>query len=144
MISSKKELLPAESPKEAPTAPETHFVRVLPSGPTKTSEYLTQTSPRYANFPVGSSVEISPSAFRIARKIAELLQLTEPSDAGGSALIMDYGDDKAFGDSIRVCFKFPYQLSRSIMSRVLKITNWWIYSTNPEIVTSPPMLISHT
>jgi NADH dehydrogenase [ubiquinone] 1 alpha subcomplex assembly factor 7 len=74
----------------------------------RTSEYLVKTSPRFADLPTGSKLEISPSGFRVARKIAELLQVEGDSspEAGGSALFIDYGDDRAFGDSIRVIF-FP-------------------------------------
>lgn len=54
---------------------------------------------------MGSQVEVSPVAFKMARRIGDLVHQQEPSGAhassAGSALIVDYGGDKAFGHSFR-------------------------------------------
>ncbi|KAG8928837.1 hypothetical protein FRC02_006412 [Tulasnella sp. 418] len=61
------------------------------------SALLANSSPRFLSKPVGSRVEISPLSWKIAKSVGELI--TGP--LGGSALIVDYGDDHAFGDSFR-------------------------------------------
>jgi SAM-dependent MidA family methyltransferase len=57
------------------------------------SSFLPKTSPRFDVLP---RVEISPASFKIARQAAELFK------NGGAGLVIDYGADHAFGDSLRV------------------------------------------
>lgn len=64
------------------------------------SRFLGSSSPRFAKLPSGSRIEVSPSSYKIARRLAEFIG--EHSAVGGCALIVDYGDDKAFGNSLRV------------------------------------------
>lgn len=56
---------------------------------------------------MGSTLEVSPTSFRIARKVGELLASGSPNDenpsVGGSGLIIDYGASRAFDNSLRVC-----------------------------------------
>lgn len=51
---------------------------------------------------------MSPDAFRIVRKIGELLECGREVNGrlslGGCGLIIDYGGDKSFGNSLRVGF----------------------------------------
>ncbi|ORX34147.1 S-adenosyl-L-methionine-dependent methyltransferase [Kockovaella imperatae] len=67
------------------------------------------TSPRFAALPIGARVEIAQDSWKIARKIGEMLQRSEPgstsSSAGGAGLIVDYGADKLFPDSFRAIRK---------------------------------------
>jgi NADH dehydrogenase [ubiquinone] 1 alpha subcomplex assembly factor 7 len=50
--------------------------------------------------PVGSRIEVSHAAFKVARNVGEVFGSGEASR--GSALIVDYGGDQAYGDSFRV------------------------------------------
>lgn len=82
--------------------------RVLSRSPSATSTLLGQSSPRFSEIPIGSSIEVSPTSFRTARQVGELLlgnvknQEDESSRSpGGCGLIIDYGDDHVFGDSFR-------------------------------------------
>ena len=61
-------------------------------------------SARFKDLPPGSTLEISPAAFKIARQIGELVCQGDGKgdDSAGSALVVDYGAEKAFGDSFRV------------------------------------------
>ena len=68
--------------------------------PSAPAMLLGSSSPRFRSLPVGSRIEVSPASFKIARQIAELIN--NPDSGGGSALIVDYGDAKVFGNSIRV------------------------------------------
>ncbi|KAF8503841.1 S-adenosyl-L-methionine-dependent methyltransferase [Gautieria morchelliformis] len=67
------------------------FRFVLSPAPTPRSNFLSKLSPRFADLPSGSRVEVSSSGWRAARKIGEM----------GAALIIDYGDEHAFGSSFR-------------------------------------------
>ena len=55
---------------------------------------------------MGSQIEVSPDAYRIARKVGELLQSGKDVDGkpsvGGCGLIIDYGGAKPSEDSLRV------------------------------------------
>ncbi|TFY83799.1 hypothetical protein EWM64_g226 [Hericium alpestre] len=73
------------------------FRPVLSSEPSPVSMLLSSSSPRFQRLPVGSRIEVSPSSFKIARKVGELVG----GDTLGCALVVDYGDDKAFGNSFR-------------------------------------------
>ena len=82
------------------------FRRVLAPRPSAISHVLGHSSLRFKNLPVGSSLEVSPTSFKIARKVGELLtnRKSEEKNApiGGCGLIIDYGGNHAFGDSFRV------------------------------------------
>ncbi|KAF8604148.1 DUF185-domain-containing protein [Ceratobasidium sp. AG-I] len=54
-------------------------------------------SPRFAKLPVGSRIEVSPASWGIARTMGELIN----APGGGTGLVIDYGDDRAFGSSFR-------------------------------------------
>ncbi|KAG8740878.1 hypothetical protein FRC10_003793 [Ceratobasidium sp. 414] len=58
---------------------------------------LGQSSPRFVNLPIGSRVEVSPSSWGIGRTVGRLIG----TPSGGAGLVMDYGDDRAFGSSFR-------------------------------------------
>ncbi|KAF8802501.1 DUF185-domain-containing protein [Phlegmacium glaucopus] len=107
LVASNMEEEKAESnvDKTRLTAVATALQRVLARNPSTASALLGYSSPRFQGIPVGSSLEVSPTAFRIAHKIGQLLS-SENSGAkktslGGCGLIIDYGGDKAFGDSFR-------------------------------------------
>ncbi|XP_006459262.1 hypothetical protein AGABI2DRAFT_65768 [Agaricus bisporus var. bisporus H97] len=93
--------------------------RVLSPSPTAASTVLGLSSPRFNSLPIGSFIEVSPAAFRIARQVAQLVSgTTEPEpliqhnhkhdvapntdeSVGGCGLIIDYGGDQVYGDSFR-------------------------------------------
>ncbi|BGP23719.1 DUF185 family protein [Rhodotorula toruloides] len=55
---------------------------------------------RFARLPIGSRLEVSPSSWEVARDLARVV--AGPEDGkGGAALVVDYGDAKAFGRSWR-------------------------------------------
>ncbi|RPD74986.1 DUF185-domain-containing protein [Lentinus tigrinus ALCF2SS1-7] len=101
-------LRPAASPSldlsvNSPTPRATRFRQILSPTPTASSTLLGMSSPRFQKLPVGSRVEVSPASFKVARQVAELLH-DEGSDgvrSAGSALIVDYGGDRAYGNSFR-------------------------------------------
>ncbi|KDQ57043.1 hypothetical protein JAAARDRAFT_131452 [Jaapia argillacea MUCL 33604] len=76
------------------------------SSPTPMSTLLPNTSPRFSSLPVGARIEVSHVGWKIAQRIGELIGGSQadsgPQTSSGCALIVDYGDDKAFGDSFRV------------------------------------------
>ncbi|KAF9223718.1 DUF185-domain-containing protein [Gyrodon lividus] len=82
-------------------AVSSRWTRVLSSAPTASSTLLGHASPRFATLPVGSRVEVSGTSVKIARQIAELIQGAEKGYAGGCALVIDYGGEKVFGNSLR-------------------------------------------
>ena len=94
-----------ESSQSSPTVTTT-LQRVLARNPSTISALLGNSSPRFQDIQVGSSLEVSPTAFRIAHKIGQLLSSENSEDGatslGGCGLIIDYGGDKAFSDSFRV------------------------------------------
>ncbi|KAK7031216.1 hypothetical protein VNI00_013632 [Paramarasmius palmivorus] len=68
------------------------------------SALLGGSSPRFRSVPVGSFLEVSPVAYRIARKVGELLQKADDEQdgsPGGCGLIIDYGSDSFFDNSRR-------------------------------------------
>ena len=89
-----------------PTKTPLSFRRVLAPRPSAVSHVLAHSSLRFQNLPVGSSLEVSPTSFKIARKVGELLSSGKSEErgtfVGGCGLIIDYGADHAFGDSFRV------------------------------------------
>jgi NADH dehydrogenase [ubiquinone] 1 alpha subcomplex assembly factor 7 len=79
--------------------------RILSPSPSPASTLLGLSSPRFGKLPVGSRLEVSPPAFKIARKVGEIIAgdaNCEGGASGGCGLVIDYGDDKAFGDTLRV------------------------------------------
>jgi len=88
-----------------PNAVTTTLQRVLARNPSPVSTLLGHSSPRFKDIPIGSSLEVSPTAFRIAHRIGQLLSNENSGDEitslGGCGLIIDYGGDKAFADSFR-------------------------------------------
>ena len=95
-----------ESDQTSRSAITTRLQRVLARNPSTASTLLGHSSPRFQDIPAGSYLEVSPTAFRIAHRISQLLSNKNPEDKttslGGCGLIIDYGDDKAFGNSFRV------------------------------------------
>ncbi|KAH9831576.1 DUF185-domain-containing protein [Rhodofomes roseus] len=79
------------------------FRRVLSPHPALSSNLLGLSSSRFKDLPPGSQIEVSPTAFKIARKVGELMH--DPESKGersaGSGLVVDYGAEKAFGNSFR-------------------------------------------
>lgn len=94
-----------ESSQSSPSTVTTTLQRVLARNPSTASTLLGHSSPRFQDIPIGSSLEVSPTAFRIAHKIGQLLSTENSGDErtpmGGCGLIIDYGGDKAFADSFR-------------------------------------------
>lgn len=87
------------SPSVSPL-PSSRLRLVLSPSPTPMSTILGLSSPRFQALPLGSRVEVSHAAFKVARKAGEVLGSGETSR--GSALIVDYGGDQAYGNSFRV------------------------------------------
>ncbi|KAF8150719.1 DUF185-domain-containing protein [Crassisporium funariophilum] len=99
-----------ESNNPQNSIPTSQFRRVLAPNPSPASTLLGFSSSRFQDLPVGSSLEVSPTAFRTAYTVGELLSCRKPDDdkpndentsVGGCGLIIDYGGDQAFGDSFR-------------------------------------------
>ncbi|PPQ69180.1 hypothetical protein CVT24_000028 [Panaeolus cyanescens] len=97
----------SEKPETPVSAePTFSFRRVLSPEPSAVSTVLGNSSPRFQALPEGSYLEVSPTVFRIGRKVGELLavqtsEIGTQTSPGGCGLIVDYGDNKAFGDSFR-------------------------------------------
>ena len=129
-----------ESNQSSPTAVTTTLQRVLARNPSTASTLLGHSSPRFRDIPVGSALEVSPTAFRIAYKIGQLLSTensgNERTSLGGCGLIIDYGGDKAFTDSFRVslCYCEIERDSLFFDHRHLKNITLWMSSTNRETV----------
>lgn len=70
------------------------------------SNVLGLSSDRFKRLPIGTQIEVSPAASKVARKIGDLVHLqdSERTGSAGSALIVDYGGEKAYGGSFRVSF----------------------------------------
>ena len=100
-----------ESDQSLRSAVTTRLQRVLARNPSTASTLLGRSSPRFQDIPAGSFLEVSPTAFRIAHRIGQLLSNKNSEDKttplGGCGLIIDYGDDKAFANSFRVslCYR---------------------------------------
>ncbi|KAG0706729.1 S-adenosyl-L-methionine-dependent methyltransferase [Suillus ampliporus] len=61
------------------------------------STLLGLASPRFFSLPVGTRIEVSRASMNQARNIGKLIG----TKGGGCALVVDYGADKAFSDSLR-------------------------------------------
>ncbi|KAG2017723.1 hypothetical protein CC2G_007209 [Coprinopsis cinerea AmutBmut pab1-1] len=116
MIASNDSLSSSESsPSQPQTQKQGVLRRVLNPLPSPASTLLGNSSLRFRNLPIGSTIEVSPTSFRIAHQIGRLLSargleekpldLVEASQqetgVGGCGLVIDYGADHAFGDSFR-------------------------------------------
>lgn len=79
------------------------FHRVLAPEPSAASNLLGGSSPRFAALPVGTQLEVSPGAFKAARRIGELLRgdPAAPRAVPGCALVVDYGGARSFTNSFR-------------------------------------------
>ncbi|ETW83288.1 hypothetical protein HETIRDRAFT_316531 [Heterobasidion irregulare TC 32-1] len=73
----------------------------LSAAPSPVSTLLGSSSTRFSSLPIGSRIEVSPAGFQISRKVGELIGGKSNIGSRGSALIIDYGADKAFGNSFR-------------------------------------------
>ncbi|KLO09764.1 DUF185-domain-containing protein [Schizopora paradoxa] len=83
------------------------------------AKLLASSSPRFSSRPIGSRLEVSPTSFKIARRVAELINSSEST--GGSGLIIDYGGNQSFGSSIRVrTFEVLRSLSQQLFSKAFR------------------------
>lgn len=89
--------------KAPPLTAGARFRQVLSPSPTPSSTLLGLSSARFQKLPVGSRIEVSPASFKIARQVGELLRdgESEETRSAGSALIIDYGGEKVYGNSFR-------------------------------------------
>lgn len=92
----------SESDQNPGSPPQLHhtssrWTRVLSPTPTASSTLLGLASPRFFSLPVGTRVEVSRASMNQARGIGKLIN----TKGGGCALVIDYGADKAFSDSLR-------------------------------------------
>lgn len=79
-----------------PTANNARFSLAVDREPSVLSNILPASSSRFSKLPVGSRLEVSPDSSRIMRQIGEIM-----AQGGGAGLVIDYGGDRAFSDSIR-------------------------------------------
>ncbi|KAI0091038.1 S-adenosyl-L-methionine-dependent methyltransferase [Irpex rosettiformis] len=90
------------SPGTVKNLSSTNFRTVLSPTSTATANLLGVSSPRFQKIPVGGRLEVSPTSFKIARRIGELLHSDSTgTGAAGCALIIDYGGAKSYGSSFR-------------------------------------------
>jgi NADH dehydrogenase [ubiquinone] 1 alpha subcomplex assembly factor 7 len=96
-----------EAPEFVASTSSASFRYVLAPQPSPISTVLGFSSPRFKELPAGSTLEVSPTSFKIARKVGELLASGSSNEKrpsiGGSGLIIDYGASRAFDNSLRVC-----------------------------------------
>lgn len=99
--------------------PYPRLQKVLSPTPSATASLLGNSSQQFKTLPVDSQIEVSPTAFRIARMIGDILTTQapeeQPSSLGGCALIVDYGGDAASSDSFRV--RQGLQFNRIVTNR---------------------------
>ncbi|KAG9124017.1 hypothetical protein FRC07_013180 [Ceratobasidium sp. 392] len=82
----------------SPTTAQPSKLRYVLSGRlSPLAHTLGQSSPRFNSLPMGSRIEVSPASWGIARTAGKLVG----APGGGAGLVIDYGDDKAFGSSFR-------------------------------------------
>lgn len=60
------------------------------------AQILPAASQRFSKLPIGGRLEISPDSSRIVRRVGEIM-----AEGGGAGLVIDYGGDKSFSNSIR-------------------------------------------
>ncbi|KDN48720.1 hypothetical protein RSAG8_02707, partial [Rhizoctonia solani AG-8 WAC10335] len=100
MTTSSHPLVNASSPLVgmSPPKPQPSTFRYVLSGRlSPLARTLGNSSPRFSKVPDGSRVEVSPASWGIARATGELIS----GGGGGAGLVIDYGDDRAFGASFR-------------------------------------------
>lgn len=103
-------------------APHLPFRFVVSNEPSPRSDFLGRLSPRFNKLPEGSQVEISSAAWKISRKIGEMISGPRKSEEGplrGAALIIDYGDEYASPSSFRVG-QFVYMKGGSTLTETRK------------------------
>ncbi|KAJ3489482.1 hypothetical protein NLI96_g2081 [Meripilus lineatus] len=76
------------------------FKHVLSPSPTAASTLLGLSSNRFQKLAVGSRIEISPAAFKIAYRLGQLVE-SNSDKSTGCGLVVDYGGEKAYGSSFR-------------------------------------------
>ncbi|THH15964.1 hypothetical protein EW146_g4596 [Bondarzewia mesenterica] len=104
--SSSSSALDLPSPAVLSSPSTSHFRPVLSETSSPISTLLGSSSSRFLSLPIGSRIEVSPVGYRIARKVGKLIGGRPDSDEEGrkelgSALIIDYGGDRAYGNSFR-------------------------------------------
>ncbi|KAL4247601.1 Protein arginine methyltransferase NDUFAF7 [Abortiporus biennis] len=96
--------LTSTDPPFATPSKKSRFRPVLAPNATFSATTLGASSPRFASIPVGGRLEVSPTSFKVAKSIGELLR-HDPDDEStpslGCGLFVDYGGDKAYGNSFR-------------------------------------------
>lgn len=86
-------------------------------------------------------LEVCPTSFKVARKVGELLAKgksgEEAPSLGGCGLIIDYGANHAFGNSLRVrsYVNLNAVLLNSLWFRHSEIIRLWMCSMNQGIRT---------
>lgn len=69
------------------------------------AELLAASSPRFRAGPRLARIEVCPEGWKLARALGKLI--SNPGAGGGAGLIIDYGDEHYFGNSLRVeCLGF--------------------------------------
>lgn len=79
-----------------PAANNAQFSLAVDREPSLISRLLPASSDRFERIPVGSRLEVSPESSKAVREMGKLIQ------NGGAGLVIDYGADRAFSDSMRV------------------------------------------
>lgn len=62
------------------------------------AQLLAASSPRFQKCPTPGRIEVSLDSWKTARTMGEMIT----SSGQGAGLIIDYGDDRYFGNSLRV------------------------------------------
>lgn len=107
MVDSASDYTPDADPAKQAVEVFPRLSYAISSTPSLRANTLASSSPRFQQVPLHGQLEVSPTAFRIARRIAELLSSKKasndaPSRPGGCGLVVDYGSDGAATDSFRV------------------------------------------
>ncbi|KJA16455.1 hypothetical protein HYPSUDRAFT_47373 [Hypholoma sublateritium FD-334 SS-4] len=94
-----------ETIQSIPATSTESFRYVLAPTPTPVSTVLGHSSLRFNQLSAGSMLEVCPTSFKVARKVGELLAKGKPGEEapsmGGCGLIIDYGANHAFGNTLR-------------------------------------------
>ncbi|EJD48879.1 DUF185-domain-containing protein [Auricularia subglabra TFB-10046 SS5] len=87
---------------QAPSLPRAF--RFVLSGPSLLANKLAYTSLRFSklDLPAGTRIEVSPLGYDLARKVGQFIS---HKGSHGAALLVDYGDERFFGDSARAFYK---------------------------------------
>ncbi|KAH8100954.1 DUF185-domain-containing protein [Cristinia sonorae] len=92
---------PTTASSSAPPKLSSRFHHALSPSPTASATLLGLSSTRFQKLPVGSRIEVSPTSFKIAHQIGELIKTEDNTHNPGCSLIVDYGGDHVFGNSFR-------------------------------------------